>query len=130
MNPNQLAVKIIRIVLGVVLVIFGLNHFFQFMSMPQPPEPAMKFLGALGESGFMWPLIGLVQVISGVLLVLGRYVLLGLTLFAPLAIGILLYHLSLDLAGGLPGYIVFILELLLVIAYYEHFRPLLKSKIE
>ncbi|MFP4017924.1 MAG: DoxX family membrane protein [Bacteroidales bacterium] len=130
MKPNQLGVKIIRIVLGVVLLVFGLNHFFQFMAMPEPPEAAMKFLGALGESGFMWPLVGLVQVISGILLILGRYVLLALTLFAPVAIGILLYHFALDPAGGIPGYIVFILEVLLVISYYEHFKPVLKAKVE
>jgi len=44
MKPSQLGVKIIRIVLGVILLVFGLNHFFQFMPMPEPPEAAMNFM--------------------------------------------------------------------------------------
>ncbi|MGM0613540.1 MAG: DoxX family membrane protein [Bacteroidota bacterium] len=130
MKPNNLAMKIIRIVLGVILLVFGLNHFFQFMPMPQPPEPAMNFMGALTATGFMWSLVGIVQVISGILLITGRYVALGLVLFAPVALVILLHHLFLDPAGGLIGYITFILEVILLYAYLEAYKPMLKQKIE
>ncbi|MBS3775971.1 MAG: DoxX family membrane protein [Bacteroidales bacterium] len=130
MKPNQMGVKIIRIVLGVILLVFGLNHFFQFLPMPEPPEAAMKFLGALMESGFVWPLLGVIQLVSGILLIIGRYVLLALVLFAPVAVGILLYHLALDPAGGMVGYIVFILEVLLVYAYFDGYKPMLKVNVE
>ncbi|MGM0496798.1 MAG: DoxX family membrane protein [Bacteroidota bacterium] len=130
MKPNNLSMKIIRIVLGVILLVFGLNHFFHFMPMPEPPEPAMNFMGALTATGFMWPLVGIVQVISGILLITGRYVALGLVLFAPVALVILLHHLFLDPAGGLIGYITFILEVILLYAYLEAYKPMLKQKIE
>mgnify|MGYP000005138752 FL=1 len=130
MKPNQLGIKIIRIILGVILLVFGLNHFFQFMPMPQPPEPALNFMGALTATGFMWPLVGIVQLVSGIFLIIGRYVALGLVLFAPVALIILLYHLFLDPAGGLLGYITFILEVLLLYAYLEDYKPMLKQKTE
>ncbi len=130
MKPTQLGIKIIRIVLGVILLVFGLNHFFQFMPMPQPPEPALNFMGALSATGFMWPLVGIVQVISGIFLIIGRYVTLGLVLFAPVALVILLHHIFLDPAGGLLGYITFILEIILLYAYLEAYKPMLKQKTE
>ena len=50
---------IARVLLGLPLVIFGLNGFLNFI--PPPPEPlpekAMAFAGALVESGYMMPLI-------------------------------------------------------------------------
>src|SRR6056297_100826 len=130
MKPTQLGIKIIRIILGVILLVFGLNHFFQFMPMPQPPEPAMNFMGALTATGFMWSLIGIVQVISGIFLIIGRYVALGLVLFAPVALVILLHHIFLDPAGGLIGYITFILEVILLYAYLDAYKPMLKRKTE
>lgn len=130
MKPTQLGIKIIRIILGVILLVFGLNHFFQFMPMPQPPEPAMNFMGALTATGFMWSLIGIVQVISGIFLIIGRYVALGLVLFAPVALVILLHHIFLDPVGGLIGYITFILEVLLLYAYLGAYKPMLQQKAE
>lgn len=130
MKPNQLAMKIIRIVLGVILLVFGLNHFFEFLPMPKPPEPAMNFMGALTATGFMWYLVGIVQVVSGVFLIINRYAALGLILFAPVALVILLHHLFLDPAGGIIGYIVFILEVILLYAYLEAYKPMLKQKTE
>jgi len=130
MKPTQLGIKIIRILLGVILLVFGLNHFFQFMPMPQPPEPALNFMGALTATSFMWPLVGIVQVISGIFLIIGRYVALGLVLFAPVALIILLHHIFLDPAGGLLGYITFILEIILLYAYLGAYKPMLNQKTE
>src|SRR5260370_246030 len=52
---------IARVLLGLPLVVFGLNLFFHFIPEPKTaiPEPAMAFAGALMQSGYMMPLIGL-----------------------------------------------------------------------
>mgnify|MGYP000574252682 FL=1 len=130
MKPNTLGIKIARILLGVILLVFGLNQFFQFMPMPKPPEPALSFMKALTATGFMWYVIGIFQVISGIFLIIGRYVALGLVLFAPIALVIILYHLFLDPAGGLIGYVTFILEVVLLYAYLSAYKPMLKATYE
>jgi uncharacterized membrane protein YphA (DoxX/SURF4 family) len=130
MKPNTLGVKIARYFLGVILLVFGLNQFFQFLPMPKPPEPALNFMSALTATGFMWYVIGIFQVISGIFLITGRYVALGLVLFAPIALVILLYHLFLDPAGGLIGYVTFILEVVLLYAYLKAYKPMLKATFE
>jgi uncharacterized membrane protein YphA (DoxX/SURF4 family) len=130
MKPNTLGVKIARYFLGVILLVFGLNQFFQFLPMPKPPEPALNFMSALTATGFMWYVIGIFQVISGIFLIIGRYVALGLVLFAPIALVILFYHLFLDPAGGLIGYVTFILEFVLLYTYLEAYKPMLKATFE
>ena len=51
------AVLIARILLGLVFALFGLNGFVQFLPPPEVNEAAGKFMGALQETGYMFPLI-------------------------------------------------------------------------
>ncbi len=90
-----------RLLLGLVFVVFGLNGFLHFIPMqPPPPGPAGQFMGALAASHYMVPVYAL-QVIGGLLLLLGRFVPLGLALLAPVVVNILLFH-SLMEPKGLP----------------------------
>ena len=48
------ATLIVRILMGAMLIVFGLNKFLQFMSMP-PPAPEMgAFMGALFATGYIF----------------------------------------------------------------------------
>ncbi len=128
MKPNQLGVKIIRIVLGVILLVFSLNGFFQFLPMPPLHDPASEFFGALYQSGYMIPLLYGAELIIALLLLFNRFVPLALLLFLPLAVNILFFHLFLAPAGGAAGYLTVILEAILLIAYKEDYRDLLRPK--
>src|ERR1700733_9388905 len=46
-----------RVLLGLVFVVFGLNGFFGFLPVPAHPGAAGAFLGALGATGYMFPLL-------------------------------------------------------------------------
>ena len=64
-NMSKGLTAVVRIILAVLLIFFGLNGFFQFMSPPDMPEVAANFLGALFASGYMFPLIRNKILISG-----------------------------------------------------------------
>jgi len=64
-------------------------------------------VAALMASHYMYP-IGVLQVVPGILLLLNRYVPLGLTLLAPVLFNILLVHL-LMIPSGLPIAIVLVI---------------------
>jgi len=84
---------IARLLLGAVFLFFGTNTFLQFLPMgPLPAGPGGQFVAALMASHYMYP-IGVLQVVPGILLLLNRYVPLGLTLLAPVLFNILLVHL-------------------------------------
>lgn len=55
---------ILKIVLGIVLIIFGANKFLNFMPMPPMEGDAATFMGGLAVSGYMFPLLGILEILS------------------------------------------------------------------
>jgi uncharacterized membrane protein YphA (DoxX/SURF4 family) len=90
---------IARLLLGVLFLVFGLNGFLNFLSMGPPPSGlAGQFIGALFMSHYYW-VIAALQIVAGVLLIVGRYIPLALVLLGPIIVNILLYHIFLMPAG-------------------------------
>ena len=119
-----------RLLMGLPLVVFGLNGFLNFIPQPTTPLPegAAAFAGALVKSGYMMQLIGATQLIVGVLLVLNRFVPLALALFAPFIVNSIAFHLCLE-HSGLPMAAVFlVLEIYLAWAYRNAYRPMLAMR--
>lgn len=121
---------IARILLGLPLVVFGLNCFLNFI--PPPPKPlapgAAAFAGALAATGYMMQLIGVTQLVSGVLLLLNRFVPLALVLLAPFFVNSIAFHAVLE-HTGLPMALVFLaLELYLAWVYRKAYATLLTAK--
>lgn len=66
--------------------------------MPPPGGVAGQFLGAMFVSKYLLVVSGL-QVISGALLLINRYVPLALTILGPIIVNILLFHALMSPAG-------------------------------
>jgi putative oxidoreductase len=92
------ATTIARFVLGLVLVVFGMNGFLNFMPMGPVPGLAGQFAGALIQSHYMVVVLAL-EVLSGLLLVANSYALLATTFIAPVIVNILLFHIFMAPAG-------------------------------
>ncbi len=123
------AVLVARIILGLIFTVFGLNGFFHFIPMPEMSEGAGQFLGALAGTGYMFPLIKLTEIACGVLLLIGRWVPLALTVLAPVVLNIVLFHVFLEPSPD--GLVVPILSLILGIflarAYKSSFSGVLNG---
>jgi len=87
-----------RFLLALVFTIFGLNGFLHFIPMPPPTGVAAQFMGAMFVSKYLL-FVFTIQLIAGVLLSSKRYVLLALTLLAPVIVNILLFHVLMNPAG-------------------------------
>jgi len=121
---NSKVTLVLRIVLGLILIVFGANKFMHFMPMPELPEAAAHFMGALGKTGYMFPLIGAVEIVVGLLLVLNKWVPFALVLLAPVAVNMLLFHLKLAPAGTGPAALVSILNIVLIYANWNKYKTL------
>ena len=122
---------IARYVLGLPLLVFGLNMFFNFIPQPKMelPPGAVAFSTALINSGYMMPMIGVTFLLVGVMLVTNRFVPLALALFAPFMVNSILFHACLE-HTGLPMAAVFLaLELFLAWSYRSAFRSMLASRV-
>lgn len=92
----QKAVLAARVVLGLIFTVFGLNGFLHFIPMPEMSQEAGGFLGALAASGYMFPVLKVTEIACGVLLLIGRWVPLALTILAPVVLNIVLFHVFLE----------------------------------
>lgn len=121
---------VIRSLFGLALAIFGLNSFLNFIPPPPTalPEKAMAFAGALAASGYMLQLIGATMLVSGLLLLVNRFVPLALLLLAPFLVNSLAFHLFLE-HSGLPMSAVFCaIELYLAWMHRAAYRPLFVAR--
>jgi len=117
---------ILRSILGLIFLVFGLNHFFAFLPMPPMQGPAAAFIGALAASGYMLAMLSGAQAVAGAMLLAGVLVPLALVILAPIIVNIIAFHFFLEPSGIGPGIVVTVLELILAWQYREAFAPLFR----
>jgi putative oxidoreductase len=131
-NPeSRFLPTVARILMGLPLLVFGLNGFLNFIPPPSAPLPegAAAFAGALMKSGYMMQLIGATQLVVGLMLLANRFVPLALVLFAPFIVNSIAFHLFLE-PTGLPMAGVFLaLELYLAWVHRRAYRTLLMARV-
>ncbi|HVN30105.1 MAG TPA: DoxX family membrane protein [Candidatus Binataceae bacterium] len=108
---------ILRSLLGLIFVVFGLNKFFHFIPNPPLPDPATEFFGAMFKTGYFVPMLASTEVIGGAILLSGFMTPFALVLLAPVIFNIVMFNLFLA-PGNLPVPIV--IALLEVILAWMH----------
>ena len=121
---NSKLTMVLRLLLGLILLVFGANKFFQFMPMPPMEGPPADFMGALGNTGYMFPLIALTEIVAGVLLLFNKWKGLALIFASIISVNIVLFHLALAPAGIGLAAVVAILNIILIYANWNKFKTL------
>lgn len=116
-----------RLLLGLLFLVFGLNGFFNFIPQgPMPTGVAGQFMDALTVSHYL-AVVLLLQIISAILFLVGRYVPLALTLIAPVIVNILLFHALMAPSGILPGAIATILWIIVACSVRSAFAGIFRK---
>ena len=114
----KIATVIARVLLGLIFVVFGSNIFLHFIPMPPPPPgPSGDYTKALFVTHYLH-VVAVFQIVGGLLLLIGRFVPLGLVLLAPVIVNIDLVHILME-PSGLPMAIVVLLLLVFLIWQYR-----------
>jgi putative oxidoreductase len=117
---------IVRVLLGLIFLVFGSNAFLNFIPMPPPPPGlAGDYTKVFLASGYVY-FIGGLQVIASLLLLIGRFVPLGLTILGGIIVNIWIFHVLMAPEGLPPAIVVSILELFLVWSYRDRFAGILR----
>lgn len=120
----QLVAKISRILLGLILLILGANGFLNFLPYPELDPEAGAFMGAIASTKIIFPLIGIIEILSGLLLMAKKAVPFALIAVFPILVNAMIFHLSLDPQNILFAAICFILNLFLIYYYWDHYKAL------
>lgn len=119
---------IVRILLGLIVLIFGLNRFLQFVPTPPLPSEASEFMAALINSGYLMEAVGIVEIVTGIMLLLNRFKPLALVILFPVLLNAFWFHLFLDPEGiGVP-FIAMAMNHFLFFANKESYKSMLKFK--
>jgi|TARA_B110000879_G_C11174075_1_gene515057 uncharacterized membrane protein YphA (DoxX/SURF4 family) len=122
---NQKATMIIRILVGLMMVIFGANKFLNFMPQPtEVPEQMGVLMGLLMSSPFM-SIVGVLEVLGGLGLLLNKFVPLSLTVLIAILLNAALFHLFFDPANVIGAAVFLVLSLVLVYGHIDRFSSLL-----
>jgi len=121
---NSTISMIARYLLGLAMLVFGANKFFHFMPNPEVSAEAGAFMGALDGSGYIFPALGVIYILAGLLLVLNKAVPFALIILVPVSFNIVAFHLAYAPEGVLFAAVVAVLNLLLIYANWDRFKSL------
>ena len=128
-STGRIVPAIVRVLLGLMFLVFGLNGFLNFMPAPKelPPDVITVSTGLM-KGGYM-AVVSATEIIVAVLLLTNRFVPLALVLLAPIVVGIITFHIAIAPATIVPGIVVLVMELYLAWAHRGTFRPMLRAKV-
>jgi uncharacterized membrane protein YphA (DoxX/SURF4 family) len=128
-SAGRIVTAIVRVLLGLMFLVFGLNGFLNFIPAPKdlPPDIITVSTGLM-KGGYM-AVVSATEIVVAVLLFTNRFVPLALVLLAPIVVGIITFHIAIAPATIVPGIVVLVMELYLAWAYRGAFRPMLRAKV-
>lgn len=92
---------VLSLLFGLMFINAGLNKFLNYMPVPKDmPAEAMKQMGAIMQIGWLIPLVGIIEIIGGVLFITKKYRALGAIIILPVMVGVILCNIT-SMPGGL-----------------------------
>lgn len=120
------AILIARILLGLIFLIFGVNHIVPFIPMQPMPGDAGVYMTIMVTHKY-FAFVGLIEVIAGLLLLVGRFVPLALTMLGPVIVNIFLFSALLEHGGFIAPLLLIVLEAFLLFVYRLSFRGIFSA---
>lgn len=106
---------VLSIIFGLLLINGGLDKFYHYMPIPPDlPDPLVKDTTAIMEIVWLLPLIGMAEMVGGLLILFSKTRALGALIVFPVMVGVLLTHIFVA-PSGLPIALVIWGILLLII---------------
>ena len=114
----------LRIFLGLILVVFGMNNFLQFMPQQEMSAEIMTAFGGLMAVKFIMPTVAVIEIVAGLSILTKKFSLPGLIALLPISYGAVMFHLVLgDFAGIMPAVIVATLNIALLLGRKNKLAP-------
>jgi uncharacterized membrane protein YphA (DoxX/SURF4 family) len=130
-KPTTMKNKILFVLcllFGLMFINAGLNKFFNYMPPPADmPEDTMKMFTAMMQISWLMPLLGLAEVVGGVLIIFKKTRALGAVIIFPVMVGIVLTHFSVA-PEGLPMALILSAVLIwVIIENREKYLPMVRA---
>ncbi|MFY0650946.1 MAG: DoxX family protein [Cyclobacteriaceae bacterium] len=118
------ATLVTRLLLGLMLVVFGMNGFLNFLPQPEMGPEAGGFMGALVSTKFYFPVIKAIEVLAGISFLINKKVAFAAIAVFPVMVAAFLFHLGLDISGIGGAAVALTFNVILIIGNKEKYLPM------
>jgi hypothetical protein len=123
---NSKVFMVIRIIFGLLLVIFGANKFLNFMPAPENlPDAVLNYMTALMSTKTLH-LVGAVEVFAGLSFIFNKYGALLAIILMSVSINAVLFHAFLGPADIMGALILLLLNIVMLFGYKDKYKDLLR----
>lgn len=123
--------KIVKFILcllfALVFINAGLDKFLHYMPMPEITPEQVKIFAAFGEIGWLLPLVGVVEIVGGLLFIFPKTRALGAIIILPVMVGILIHNVCRDpnQMGVIMSVVMFLINIWVIIDNREKYKALI-----
>ena len=122
----KIATIIVRVLLGAMMLFASISYFFNIGEQPAPTGDMATLMGGLMASKYMFPLVKSIELITGLMLVSGKFVKLGTLLLLPISVNIFLIHTVTQVSDLPVAIFVLVANVFLIYAYWNDFKEIVK----
>jgi putative oxidoreductase len=90
---------VLCLLFGLGMIVFGANKLVPFMPMPELTELQKTLFGAFGTIKWLMPLVGIVEILGGLLIAIPKTRALGAIIILPVMAGIIIHNFTFDRSG-------------------------------
>jgi uncharacterized membrane protein YphA (DoxX/SURF4 family) len=121
---NSKVFMVLRILLGLFVLVFGLNKFFHFIPMEEMGEAAGNYFGALTATKTI-TLVAIVEIVAGLALIFNKFGALLTLILMSVSINAVLFHATLDPANIAGSLVLLVLNIVVLYSYKDKYKDLL-----
>ena len=123
---KRIALFIVCLLFGLLMIVSGLNKFLNFMPVPEDlPQEMVEIMQHMMAIGWLMPLVGLVEIIGGILFIIPKTRALGAVIIFPVVVGILLTHVVNEPSGMPMAIVIFLINIWVLIENRAKYLPML-----
>ncbi len=121
---NSKVFMVVRILLGLFVLVFGLNKFFHFIPFGEMSAEAGAYFGALSSAKVI-TLVAIVEIVAGIGLIFNKYGALLALILMSVSVNAVLFHATLAPEGIGPALALLVLNILALYGYKDSYKSLL-----
>ena len=123
---SKIGYTIVRIILGLAWIFFGVVKFHPIGPAAAMPQPALDFLGAMFASGYFIPFLGICEILVGVMLLANLAIPLAMMILSPIMLNVILFNafLAPSISGLIMLLILTVLQVYIMYYTWSAYKPL------
>ncbi|MBV7530159.1 DoxX family membrane protein [Chitinophaga sp. sic0106] len=117
---------VVSLLFGLMYINAGLNKFLNYMPVPKDmPAELVKLMTAFMQIEWLMPLVGVVEIVGGILFIPAKTRALGAIIILPVMVGVLLTNIF-NAPSGLPiAGVLMLVNLWVIIENRHKYQPML-----